>query len=430
MLKFIHKNIFYLILLSLPLFAQRSSEWEVLQSPTNDLLRKLFFVDENNGWATGIAGTIIHTKDAGTTWVVQNSNVTTPVVDVYFLNRNLGWALTYPDYPPFGTTLLKTTDGGNNWQLIDTLFPMKFMSCIYFADEKLGWIGGTGIYKTTDGGISWQKCFLDSSGFENYPVYDFNFYNKTFGYACGGRLDVAGVVWRTTNAGQSWSSVALSPDQIFDLYISDSLNAIALSGDPELIYGIAKLTTSDAGVSWQSESLPIYGISFAVDFLDSSLGYSASGFQLLRTINGGQDWFFEPIIDSLTIYDLQFVDKYTGFACGENGTLLKYTSFKKPFDDKIVFQWISNYPNPFTEKTTIEFTVLSGDFDIPTKAKLTLYDILGNKIATIYEDEFFWGMYSFVFSPRAQNLNLSSGVYILTLSSGNVFISRKILYLK
>ena len=430
MLKFIHKNIFYLILLSLPLFAQRSSEWEVLQSPTNDLLRKLFFVDENNGWATGIAGTIIHTKDAGTTWVVQNSNVTTPVVDVYFLNRNLGWALTYPDYPPFGTTLLKTTDGGNNWQLIDTLFPMKFMSCIYFADEKLGWIGGTGIYKTTDGGISWQKCFLDSSGFENYPVYDFNFYNKTFGYACGGRLDVAGVVWRTTNAGQSWSSVALSPDQIFDLYISDSLNAIALSGDPELIYGIAKLTTSDAGISWQSESLPIYGISFAIDFLDSSLGYSASGFQLLRTINGGQDWFFEPIIDSLTIYDLQFVDKYTGFACGENGTLLKYTSFKKPFDDKIVFQWISNYTNPFTEQTTIEFTVLSGDFDIPTKAKLTLYDILGNKIATIYEDEFFWGMYSFVFSPRAQNLNLSSGVYILTLSSGNVFISRKILYLK
>lgn len=416
--------------LSIEIFSQRTSEWEVLQSPTTDLLRKLFFVDSENGWATGITGTIVHTSDAGNSWSLQNSNVTTPIVDVFFINKNLGWALTYPDVPPFGTTLLKTTNGGNDWIKIDSLFQLKFMSCVYFADDQTGWIGGTGISKTTNGGLTWQECLIDSGAYSNYPVYDLNFFNKDFGYACGGRVDVAGVIWKTINGGESWSSIGLSPDQIFDVFIFDSLNAITLSGDPELLFGVAKLTTSNAGTTWEYEELPIFGISFALDFLNKDEGYSASGFQLLHTVNGGNNWEPEVVIDSLTIFDLQFVDNYTGFACGQDGALLKFTSFKKPPVDKPTFEWFNNYPNPFSEKTTIGFTVLSQDFDSPTKAKLKIYDILGNEMATLLEDEFYWGFYEFEFSPRKQNLILSSGIYIISLISGDTFISKKIVYLK
>jgi len=416
--------------LSIEIFSQRTSEWEVLQSPTTDLLRKLFFVDSENGWATGLTGTIVHTSDAGNSWSLQNSNVTTPIVDVFFINKNLGWALTYPDVPPFGTTLLKTTNGGIDWIKIDSLFQLKFMSCIYFADDQTGWIGGTGISKTTNGGLTWQECLIDSGAYSNYPVYDLNFFNKDFGYACGGRVDVAGVIWKTINGGESWSSLGLSPDQIFDVFIFDSLNAITLSGDPELLFGVAKLTTSNAGTTWEYEELPIFGISFALDFLNKDEGYSASGFQLLHTVNGGNNWEPEVVIDSLTIFDLQFVDEYTGFACGQEGTLLKFTSFKKPLVDKPTFEWFNNYPNPFSEKTTIGFTVLSQDFDTPTKAKLTIYDILGNEMATLFEDDFYWGFYEFEFSPRKQNLILSSGIYIISLISGDTFISKKIVYLK
>ena len=35
------------------------------------------------------------------------------------------------------------------------VFQLKFMSCIYFADDQTGWIGGTGISKTTNGGALW-----------------------------------------------------------------------------------------------------------------------------------------------------------------------------------------------------------------------------------------------------------------------------------
>lgn len=427
MLRLFILNTIYFLLLSTILLGQRAGEWEVLQSPTNEILRKLYFVDEYNGWASSLAGTFIHTSDAGATWAIQNSNVTTPIVDIHFINKNLGWALTYPDSPPFGTTLLKTTNGGDDWVVIDSLFQIKFMSCIYFADEQLGWIGGSGIYKTIDGGLSWQKCSLDSTGFENYPVYDFNFYNKNFGYACGGRVDVAGVIWKTTNAGESWSSVGLSPDQIFDVYIFDSLNAVTLSGDPELFYTVANLRTTDAGTIWKYDSLPIFGIAYAIDFLNENDGYAAAGFQFLKTTDGGKSWNSEMVIDSLTIFDLQFVDEFTGYACGENGALLRYnrlTDIEKENNLKTEYHLLQNYPNPFNPVTTIKY-ILPNHIKI-NNVRLDVYNILGVKLETLVDQEQNSGVYEVRFDAS----KFASGVYFAKLSIGLYSSNIKMIYLK
>jgi len=411
-------------------FAQRTNEWEVIQSPTRDVLRKLFFVDQNNGWATGLAGTIVHTSDGGDSWILQNSNVTTPIIDVFFINKNKGWVLTHPQTPPFGTTVLTTTDGGLNWFNNTAFFENEIMYTVFFFDDTVGFLGGNGIKKTTDGGLTWFNTFIEPGGVSTLPINNFSFYSNTFGYASGGRVDVAGVIWKTTDGGNTWLSIGLSPDQIYDVFIFDSLSAIALSGDPELFYPIGLIKTTDAGVTWLFFELPIFGLSYKLDFLDDKEGWSASGYKLLHSVDGGETWFEELTPDSTVIYDLQFVDQYTGFACGQDGALLKFTSFKKPQVNKPTFEWINNYPNPFTEKTYIEFTVLSPDFDIPTKAKLKLYDILGNEIATLYEDDFGWGRYGYEFNPLKENLKLSSGVYILSLISGDTFITKKIIYLK
>lgn len=404
--------------------------WYFLQSPTNNTLRKLYFVDKNNGWASGPSGTIISTTNSGKTWHVQNTNVSTPIVDVFFLNPQKGWALTYPSEPPFGTSILKTTDGGSIWVKDTVFFENEIFSTIFFIDDSTGLIGGQGIRKTTNGGLVWSNSFIEPGGVSTLPINKFIFYSNSFGYACGGRVDVAGVIWKTSDGGNTWSWLGLSPDQIYDIYIVDSLNAISLSGDPELLYPIGVLRTTNAGISWNFDNLPFFGVAFAIDFLDNKEGWSASGYKFLNSNDGGLTWTEQFLFDSTIVYDLQFVDKYTGFACGEGGALLKFTSFKKPRVNKLTFEWINNYPNPFVEKTTIVFTVLSPDFDIPTKAKLKLYDIIGNEIATLFEDEFNWGLYEFEFSPKKQNLILSSGVYILSLISGDTFITKKIAYLK
>jgi len=266
--------VFLILLFSMLSFAQRTREWERLISPTNETLRKLYFVDKNNGWAVSLGGKIINTIDAGETWHIQNSTVTTPIVDIFFINPNRGWALTYPSEPPFGTSILKTTNGGLDWIKDSVFFENEIFTTVFFLDENTGFVGGKGVKKTIDGGLTWVNSFIEPGGVSTLPINKFSFYSNNFGYACGGRVDVAGVIWRTTDGGDNWSSIGLSPDQIFDVYVIDSLNSISLSGDPEMLYPLGLIKTSDAGLNWAFTELPLFGLSFAIDFLNETNFYT------------------------------------------------------------------------------------------------------------------------------------------------------------
>lgn len=404
--------------------------WTKLKSPTNETLRRLYFVDQNNGWAVSLGGKIINTTDSGENWNIQNSTVTTPIVDIFFINPNRGWAITYPSEPPFGTSILKTNDGGNNWIKDSVFFQNEIFSTIFFVDENVGFIGGNGIKKTTNGGLTWNNAFIEPGGVSTLPINKFSFFSKSFGYACGGRVDIAGVIWRTTDGGNNWTSIGLSPDQIYDVFIVDSLNAISLSGDPELLYPVGIIKTTDAGINWSFTNLPFFGVSFAIDFLDDKEGWSAAGYKFLSTNDGGETWVEQFLFDSTIVYDLQFVDKYTGFACGQDGVLLRYVSPERDLPEKPVFQILQNYPNPFTEKTTYIVSVINTDFDIQAQAQIKLFDILGNELLTLVDQDFYSGFYEFTFNPSRDYKNISSGVYFLTLISGDVKQTIKILYIK
>jgi photosystem II stability/assembly factor-like uncharacterized protein len=412
------------------LFAQELTGWTKLKSPTNETLRRLYFVDKNNGWAVSLGGKIINTTDSGNNWIIQNSTVTTPIVDIFFITPDRGWAITYPSEPPFGTSILKTTDGGDNWVKDSVFFQNEIFSTIFFLDNNVGFIGGNGIKKTTNGGFTWTNAFIEPGGVSTLPINKFSFYSKTFGYASGGRVDIAGVIWRTTDGGNNWTSIGLSPDQIYDVYIVDSLNAISLSGDPELLYPIGLIKTTDAGISWSFTDLPFFGISFAIDFLDDQEGWSAAGYKFLSTNDSGKTWIEEFIFDSTIIYDLQFVDKYTGFACGQDGVLLKYTSYKKYATDETTVFLLRNFPNPFSDKTNFIFIVNTPDRNISEKVVIKLYDILGNNVATVVDDFFSGGFYQREIDPKKISGSIASGVYILNALTENVSVSTKIIYIK
>jgi photosystem II stability/assembly factor-like uncharacterized protein len=404
--------------------------WEILQTPTDKTLKNLYFVNESTGWAGGEGGTIVSTIDSGNTWAIQNSTVTTFIVDIFFLNENLGWALTQRNVPPFGTTILKTTNGGDNWIANDFPEDNVFMNTILFFDSLNGWIGGTYIAGTTDGGESWVEADVDSNLISSLPVYNLSFYTRQFGYACGGFIDFAGVIWKTTNFGQNWSAQGVSPDEIFDLYVFDSLNAVTLSGDPEGFFGIGKIKTTDAGINWSYDSLSIYGLSFTIDFRTEPEGWSASGFKFLFTSDKGKSWINKETPDSTVVFDLQFINSQTGFASGENGVVLKYipdpnsieekTDFNEP-DEFILYQ---NYPNPFNPTTNIRFQV--SDFGF---VSLKIYDILGNTVATLVNEEKPTGEYEVNFSSKL-NYQIQSGVYFYQLIAGGFVQTKKMVLLK
>lgn len=61
-------------------------------------------------------------------------------------------------------TLLRTTDGGNNWaQQINSA---KAFLSVHFVDEKNGWLVGEDgvVFKTTNGGKKWLRQTCEHGG--------------------------------------------------------------------------------------------------------------------------------------------------------------------------------------------------------------------------------------------------------------------------
>ena len=407
----------------------QTQPWKKQQSPVNATLKNLVFVDSLTGWAAGDYGAIIHTTDGGNNWGVQNSAVQTFILDIFFINKDIGWALTLKDIFPFNSVILKTTNGGNDWVAENFQDPNALIRTIFFFDSLNGFVGGSYIAHTSDGGNSWIKAEVDSNMVSNFPVYQFNFYSHQFGYACGGRIDIAGVVWRTTNYGLNWTAQGISPDEIFDIFIFDSLNAITLSGDPEGFFGIAKLKTTNAGLSWNFEELLFYGLSFTIDFRILNEGWSASGYKFLYTSDRGETWLEAETPDSSVIYDLQFVDARIGYAVGENGVILKYVSPPDSNDD-IPGQFIlyQNYPNPFNPSTKIRWQSPIGSWQ-----NLKIFDVLGNEVAALVDEYKPAGIYELEFSAlsgSASGGNLASGIYLYQLRAGQLVQTKKMIYLK
>ena len=401
--------------------------WFKLISPVNTTLRQLSFVDSLTGWAAGDLGTIIRTTNGGRNWEIQNSTIQSFILDIFFLNKNLGWALSIKDDFPFNPIILKTTNGGDLW--IAENFPdsLQLLRTIFFVDSLNGFVGGSYIGYTTDGGNGWNAAVIDSNMVSDFPIYNFSFYNKYFGYACGGRVDVAGVIWQTTNSGMNWIAKGVGSDEVFDLFILDSLNAITLSGDPEGFYPVSRVTSSNAGKTWNYDTLSFFGISFAIDFRTYNEGWSASGYKFILTTDRGATWREFETPESSTIYDLQFTDPRNGYAVGLNGVVLKFNptlaEIKTEPEFKNDFFLFQNYPNPFNPSTSIKFSLEKTDF-----VTLTIYDYLGNEITTLINEEKARGSYEIQFDPKL--FQLASGIYFYRLKTGINAQTRKMVYLK
>ena len=79
------------------------------------------------------------------------------------------------------------------------------------------------------------------------------------------------------------------------------------------------------------------------------------------------------------------------------------------------FKLLQNYPNPFNPTTTIKYQVPELKF-----VTLKVYDVLGNEVATLVEEERSAGSYEVEFNA----INLSSGIYFYQLK--NIDLSKGI----
>lgn len=79
-----------------------------------------------------------------------------------------------------------------------------------------------------------------------------------------------------------------------------------------------------------------------------------------------------------------------------------------------------NYPNPFNPSTIINFSLAERGH-----VSIKLYDVLGNEIAVLLNEERHEGIHNLTLNTH--NYSLSSGVYFYTLRANNFVQSRKMI---
>jgi lysophospholipase L1-like esterase len=91
------------------------------------------------------------------------------------------------------------------------------------------------------------------------------------------------------------------------------------------------------------------------------------------------------------------------------------------------FKLSQNYPDPFNSTTTIQFSIPHETF-----VSLKIFDLLGNEISNLLNEEKLPGTHSIEFntSNLSGSRELSSGVYIFSLHAGGFIDNKKMILLK
>lgn len=158
---------------------------------------------------------IFKTSDGGATWQnVYSEQPPGQVVFVYpgisgmqFVNTQTGFAVS-SGVPAF---LLKTTNGGQNWDSMSTTFLNDFegLNDVHFLTEQTGFVAtGQQVYKTINGGQSWQQQVINPTG--DYYIAAIDMVNENLGYLSGHGI------FKTTNGG---GTVSIKPEKAQSLGI-------------------------------------------------------------------------------------------------------------------------------------------------------------------------------------------------------------------
>ena len=85
------------------------------------------------------------------------------------------------------------------------------------------------------------------------------------------------------------------------------------------------------------------------------------------------------------------------------------------------FMLSQNHPNPFNAATRIEFALADDGW-----VKLEIYDVLGQRVQTLVDENRPAGRYSVEFNPAS----LASGVYFYRLTAGDFAETKKMILMK
>lgn len=195
----------------------KEQTWTIQPSGTRQSLFAVCFIDSKQGWTVGEGGTILVTGDGGKTWSSQKGGVNKDLFDVCFIDQNQGWA------SGVAGTLLHTSDGGKHWENQSTPQDIDFYG-LTFVDHQRGWLAGEfgTIFHTIDSGKTWIKqqnpIEISPDSGKSQCLFKIRFADHLKGWAAG----MDGEILQTTDGGKNWRLLKqIMPKQLFYLCVKE-----------------------------------------------------------------------------------------------------------------------------------------------------------------------------------------------------------------
>jgi photosystem II stability/assembly factor-like uncharacterized protein len=242
-----------------------TSNWRVVAPAAPNLRAAAVLTGAKRSVVVGDAGTILISDDAGRTWHIPTTAVSTKSsLDAVGFSSALSGVVVGDE----GTILL-THNGGEAWTRIAVPGLSVQLRAVTFTDSENGIIVGDAetILKTSDGGREWKRVDLNEPVESTTSLRTVSFRNKSLGLAVG----EGNTILLTTDGGTNWSKSTILDDKTSGselslssvLFVSDSVVLAAGKERVEGRFTFAQgntqtpiLRSEDGGRSWRHSTLP------------------------------------------------------------------------------------------------------------------------------------------------------------------------------
>ncbi len=313
-----------LALLFLASFQTAHANWVKQESKTLSWFHDIYFVNENKGFIAGSGGTLLITIDGGKTWKKEQNFTADTIRQIYFSDAKTGWLLCERNIFNLGTNspsyLLKTTDGGANWEQINFGEGRNRIAKIFFTQNGFGLaVGESGtLFALQDDAKTWKKNLSPI----RYLMLDGTFTDNFHGSMVGG----GGTILFTEDAGASWNQATVfgnEPAKLNAVYFVNQKTGWT-AGTNGKIY-----QTINGGKTWREQTSNTSNNLTDIFFKNTAEGWSVGDDgTILHTTTAGNVWTLESSSVKHKLEKVVFVGK-KGFAVGFGGTILVYDESTK-----------------------------------------------------------------------------------------------------
>lgn len=427
--KFFTAALFILLLVIFILNSQLNAQWT---NPDLTLTGRQIqcFVNKDLSVLAGTNGGLVRSTDSGASWASTGGGL--PYVNVR--------ALLNVDSYPFDLLagmvsgrISKSTDFGGNF----TGFPVDSVQLPFLADINcvLERSNSSNFFVGTERGVyllpqyyplsSWIaiNTGLPSSETKVRAIVEKD--GEIFAGTNGGVYQLNGYDWVQKNTGLTNTNVTALTSISGDLFAGTSQGSVG---------GV--YISSDNGVNWTLSQSITWVTSLIT--IGSNIFAGSYGDGVWRSTNLGNSW--SQINDGLSSgayyvlslgADNQYIFAGTGASSIWRRPLSQVvTDVNKDQDSQpSKFSLGQNYPNPFNPSTMIRFnipTVIASETKQSQFVTLKVYDVIGNEVATLVNEEKPAGSYEVKFDASG----LTSGIYFYKFQAGSLVETKKMILLK